>query len=92
MFIKNDYSYDYTDGNGYDYSYDYTDENGYAYTHDYTDDYYSDYTHDYTYDYYSDYTYDYAVTLTCLCKRLGGQQMAAPPFGGKTMETYFSYV
>ena len=39
MFIKNDYSYDYTNGNGYDCSYDYTDENGYAYTHDYTDDY-----------------------------------------------------
>ena len=88
MFIKNDYSYGHSYGYGYDYGYDYTADYYSDYRYDYTDDYYSDYGYDYTDDYY---TYDYAVTLTCLCKRLGGQQMAAPPFGGKTMETYFSY-
>jgi len=87
MFIKNDYSYGYGYGHSYGYGYGY----GYDYTADYYSDYTDDYYSDYGYDYTDDYTYDYAVTLTCLCKRLGGQQMAAPPFGGKTMETYFSY-
>jgi hypothetical protein len=89
MFIKNDYSYGYGYGHSYGYGYGY----GYDYTadyySDYTDDYYSDYGYDYTDDYYSD-SDDYAVTLTCLCKRLGGAADGCSPFLGVKLWRHIS--